>query len=438
MIRMRTSLFLLLVIAVLSSPGLSSSAAESPAAADAAALLKQVSQTYSSLRSYHFEGVTVLRTQSDSARSEQEVPFVFAEVRPSKIRFETKSSLTATLFVSDGDTTWTYMPRLHEYTHKRSSTGDGAAQQPAPFRNQNPVAEYERLADYAPVARVIRQEGAMISGREIPCWVVELPGAPETANGVQNFPRLLWIEKERSLVLRDVLSSRVRRPYTPPSEQIRTCTFTLAKINEPLPDPLFQFVPPDGAREVSELSLSGGSKLAFAGSGGMKARVSTSSAPAGSPASSSGESTEATEITSRSQDMAEAPDFTLSALQGGEVRLRDLRGKIVLLDFWASWCGPCRKELPVIEKLHRDYNRRGVVVLGVNDENPETSQRYVQANNYSFSTLVDSKRAVHRTYSVTAIPTVYIIDRKGRVAAHFVGARGEPELLGALRQAGLE
>ena len=433
MIRARTTFFLVLTLCVLPALGVSPNPGDMPA--DAAALLKQVGQTYSSLRSYHLEGVTVLRTESESARHEQEMPFVFAEVRPSKARFETKSSLTAMLFVSDGDTAWTYMPRLHEFTRAKSSAGDGAAQQTSLLRKQNPVSEYERLAEYAAGARVIREEGLVIAGREVACWVVELPGSAEAANGVQDFPRMLWIDKERRLILRDIQTSRVRRPYTPPSEQLRTSTYVVVKTNEPLPDSLFQFAPPVDAREVSELSLSSNSKLAFSGTSAFRARISTSNGPAGA---SSAPPAEVVEPSDQPQSGPEAPDFTLSALQGGDVRLRDLRGKVVLLDFWASWCGPCRRELPVIEKLHRDFQRKGLVVLGINDEDPETSQRFVQANRYSFSTLVDSRREVHRTYKVTAIPTVYVIDRKGRVVVRFVGGRGEPELAAAIRQAGLE
>src|SRR2546426_11182557 len=113
-------------------------------------------------------------------------------------------------------------------------------------------------------------------------------------------------------------------------------------------------------------------------------------------------------------------------------------GKVVLLDFWATWCGPCREELTSIEKLNKDLKGKGLVILGINDEDTGTAKSFLKKNEYTLETLMDSKREVHRMYGVRAIPTVVVIDSRGVVAAHFVGTRSEEQLRAALQAAGLE
>lgn len=130
-----------------------------------------------------------------------------------------------------------------------------------------------------------------------------------------------------------------------------------------------------------------------------------------------------------------APDFTLRTMDGKAVRLCDLKGKVVVLDFWASWCGPCLRELPSIEKLHREYKGKDVILLGVNAEDPEDARALVQDRQYTFPTLLDEGRSVTKLYQIRAIPTVIVIDPRGLVSEHFVGVRAERDLRAAIQQA---
>lgn len=130
--------------------------------------------------------------------------------------------------------------------------------------------------------------------------------------------------------------------------------------------------------------------------------------------------------------------FTLTALDGKTYSLAALRGKVVLLNFWATWCPPCRKEMPDMEKLSRTYSDKGLVVLAVSDEPRETVAPFIEKQRYTFPVLLDPDRRVHGAFDVEGIPKSFIFDREGRLAAEAIDARTERQFLELLNQAGLE
>lgn len=131
-----------------------------------------------------------------------------------------------------------------------------------------------------------------------------------------------------------------------------------------------------------------------------------------------------------------AADFTLRDVEGHQVRLSDFRGKFVLLAFWATWCPPCKEELPTLQKLYEQYQDKGLVVLAVDDEDPATIKGFLSANRYSFPALVDSRRAVFREFDVHFIPTAVVINTDDIVTQVITGWGGPQRLLEALRAAG--
>jgi peroxiredoxin/outer membrane lipoprotein-sorting protein len=133
-----------------------------------------------------------------------------------------------------------------------------------------------------------------------------------------------------------------------------------------------------------------------------------------------------------------APDFTLSALGSQPVTLSSLRGKVVVLDFWATWCPPCRESLPETQRLSRLPQDKGLTVLTVDDEDAKTISGFLSQNNYSFTVLLDGKDDVARRYNVEALPSTVIIDRQGRVADFLVGYHPPEDLAAALRKAGFQ
>lgn len=119
-----------------------------------------------------------------------------------------------------------------------------------------------------------------------------------------------------------------------------------------------------------------------------------------------------------------APDFSLPRLGGGRLSLSALRGRVVLLHFWATWCLSCRREMPQIQALQRHYGR-DVAVLGVNVDrgNPAGVARFVRTHGIGFPTVLDADGTVRRRYRIRALPTSYLIGRDGRIIGRIVGVR---------------
>lgn len=119
-----------------------------------------------------------------------------------------------------------------------------------------------------------------------------------------------------------------------------------------------------------------------------------------------------------------APDFTLDLLDGGTVSLAELRGKVVLVNFWTSWCPPCRLEMPAIEKTYRNYKDLGLVVIGLNltaQDSEQAAANFVKEIGVTFPIALDRDNAVGNLYRVTALPTSFFIDRNGVIRFVVVG-----------------
>jgi peroxiredoxin len=111
-----------------------------------------------------------------------------------------------------------------------------------------------------------------------------------------------------------------------------------------------------------------------------------------------------------------APDFTLKRLDGGNLRLEDYRGQVVLINFWASWCGPCRQEMPLLDRLHQRYEGAAFVVLGINVEGTEAPIRtLIDQIPVTFPVLIDVNQLVSAQYQLEAMPTTVLVDRHGVV-----------------------
>ena len=134
-----------------------------------------------------------------------------------------------------------------------------------------------------------------------------------------------------------------------------------------------------------------------------------------------------------------APDFQLMRADGGSIRLEDYRGTVVLLNFWATWCLPCRSEMPLIQAAYEQLGGQGFVALGVDfDEPAEDVIAFGNELDISFPLLLDPGGEVQRLYRVVGYPTSVILDREGRITAYHIGILAKSQLDSYLEQAGLK
>ena len=118
-----------------------------------------------------------------------------------------------------------------------------------------------------------------------------------------------------------------------------------------------------------------------------------------------------------------APDFKLPNLDGQSVSLSDFRGKPVLVNFWATWCGPCRFEMPFIQEIYEEWSDKGLVVLAIDmGESPSTVKDFIQSHNFSFPVLLDTNQDVALQYNIRGIPATFFIDKDGIIQGTKVGA----------------
>jgi peroxiredoxin len=117
-----------------------------------------------------------------------------------------------------------------------------------------------------------------------------------------------------------------------------------------------------------------------------------------------------------------APDFSLKDLGGRTVSLGSLRGKVVLLNFWATWCPPCVSEMPSLNKLYLELKPRGLQVVAISlDRSAESVKEYINEKGFKFFVLLDADGVVVKRYKVFSTPTTFLIDRKGNIVGRFYG-----------------
>ena len=215
--------------------------------------------------------------------------------------------------------------------------------------------------------------------------------------GRPNQTRTIWIDPSTNLVRKEQVTSL--SSATGAVQRSMTIRFSVARALTKVDDQLFSFDPEKvQAKSRSELQ--------------QRALVKS----VGSP----------------------APDFSLLDLEGKEVKLSQLKGKAVLLNFWASWCVPCRSEMPSIELLHREFTDKGLVVLGIDDEEAPTQTTFLQKSRFSFASLVEPKKQASNLYSVGGIPTTVVIDQRGMIKAYSQGTASYESLRETLHEMGMQ
>jgi cytochrome c biogenesis protein CcmG, thiol:disulfide interchange protein DsbE len=371
-------------------------------AQQAADALKMVRDAYTNLSTVH---IVATRTDSvmmpNSMGGQATTEYELAEAPGGKYLARMKNGENESLAVSDGSTTWKALPKQKRWAKLEAAAVSGdedasdddakadTAGKPSDLHDAAEnllIRRYLAIARVAKAAEIGKEENIKVGGEKFRCRIVRLQVGPAVDE--------LWVDEQRGFVLQARQTSRQEMGNGQAQIQITTKLKEL-DLGSDVDARLFSFTPERSWTEAEMLVLPGEERMMLTGQ--------------------------------------KAAEFALKSLDGEPVALSSLRGKVVVLDFWATWCGPCRHELPIVDKLREEFADK-VQFLGINDEDNGTVKSFLRKNAYGITVLMDSKRTVHRTYGVHAIPTLFVIDREGVIRQHFIGGREAPELRKAIAQ----
>lgn len=319
-----------------------------------------------------------------------------------RVRLGLKTGNREGLLVSDGSTTWKALPKEKQWSKAEVALqpdDEDDKQEAAPGGREQPDLRLQitralfghglsmsRLA--APALALKNEESIKVDGRKFDCWVL--------TGRLNDGQHTVWVDKNTHLVLQRKSSARVRAGNGVLGIETAVKVKTL-KLNQEVATNTFAFTAPPKWTEAEFVLLPGEEGLSLANQ--------------------------------------PAVGFALKNLEGDTVSLNALQGKVVVLDFWATWCPPCRRTMPHLERLSTELKEQGVAVVGVSAEETGVVKSYIKKQNFTFPILLDAKREVNRRYGIRAIPTTLVIDRQGVIRSHFVGAPSEERLRQAVTAA---
>jgi thiol-disulfide isomerase/thioredoxin len=355
---------------------------------DALTFLKEVGQRYANATYYRIEAATEEQMNADFSKSWSKSLTTAVFAPGNKYRFEARTNWEWWVQVSDGNMEWLYSPVTHEYKKQtvpvRGPTKHESFQ---PFvaltdaqetlENLTELPSPVRLASYLP------DETLTLNRKQVSCYVIDAqgkyrPGAPPDTTRMLT----IWVDKENHLIRK--VRERMEGPLilSEPQHYVsdKTTVYSLMELDAgTLPDNLFTLVPPSTAKPVEDFN--------------HPKRPQRDALLVGKP----------------------APDIRLRSLDGKTISLKSFEGKPVLLDFWATWCGPCVESMPSIKRLYSEVSKYGLLLLSIDeDDDAKKATDFLSRNKESWANFHDDGEIV-RLFPNEGIPHFVLIDSVGKV-----------------------
>ena len=368
---------------------------------DAESLMKQVADAAKHYHSLQFVSENTSETASGGGQPFKVVSKVTeTHVTPGKSRIESSTAGMTVLVVSNSEFTYVYSSLKKEYVKIPAGLGPAGMMSAMGMKMPDLDSVHQSY-------KTLRDETLEIDGVKHDCWVLEdnigemavpLPQSDQPPAKATGVAMTMWVDKKLLITMQTLMSMKMELPNMPDPnmktmEMHQTIVVKNLKIDQPVDESLFTFTPPEGAKEVKELS--------FASAALPKADLAGKDAPA----------------------------FEIRGLDGKLYTSTALRGKTVLLDFWATWCVPCRQSMPSVEKIYAEYKDRGLVALAVDTgEELEVVEGFVKKIPFAYPVALSGESEILHAYKVTAYPTFVLIGPDGKVIAHEIGFGGEQML----------
>lgn len=353
---------------------------------DARSLLLDIAGQYRNSKSFRIEFETKITSSSPFGNGWlKQVHIVAAD--ENKYHYEVEGSSGQRLRINDGESDWFYSPRIHQYSVQSPDgnprpAANGTASGTTEGWIKSAIHSLLTLDEDADGAVMQHEELLRIGGSRIPCYVVHTTREMSFREGTNSVhENTYWIDKVSRRVRKAVLISR--GPVSvedDESDKTRTVeiTYTRVDLDTPPDQALFRFKPPSDAYLIED------------------ARQPMS------PPVSIGRF---------------APGLKLNEKNGGSFDLAELKGRVVLVNFWASWCGACMEEMKVIAQLPQSYLNHGLVIVSLDeDEIPERGDSYFSSQPFRWRNLHDVGEVYRRTWGASAVPMAVLVDRDGKVA----------------------
>jgi thiol-disulfide isomerase/thioredoxin len=351
---------------------------------DALSLLERAARRYSDLKSYRITRQEFFASDQPSNPSPSKMTAV--EAPGGRYRFEGDDGWGKAVQVCDGHWVWYYRPTENAYTRRPATgkkpdlpealaPGDGDIKGAADLHDMTWLAGVFKSAKWLPEARLT------FKGKSVDSYVVQVSNDDRKIPLPYPFTDRIWIEKG-SLKIRKIAeyyTATLNRPGLPPVTfpATRISIYPEVVLNEPMPDTEFQFIPPASAQRVIEFS--------------DRARVTPEPRTTG----------------------RKLPDLVFTAQDGSKLRLESLRGHPVLIDLWATWCGPCVEAFPDLARLYPQTRSIGLVFLSIDIADDATiAQSYMEKMHYPWQNFHDDGE-IGKAFGPSAVPRTVIINSNG-------------------------